>query len=431
MLLQNGTSNLSADTLIGGAGNDTLNGWGGNDSLSGGAGNDSITGDDGDDLLQGGAGADTVTGGLGNDTINGFSPVINTLDLNNVLYGGAGNDWITGGNAADLMNGDEGSDTLYGGQGVDTLNGGAGNDWLEADGGGSFDAGTGNVLNGNAGNDWLEGADGNDTLSGGSEHDSLYGYNGNDFMSGGTGNDHLYGNAGNDSLSGGTGNDYLFGGDGADILYAGAAMAPDFMHDTGGDTLIGDDSWDDWYSNSPSASDIFRFQATAASASVSVITGDTWNGTEYVETTENIFNTGHFIRDFTVAEDKIQFARAMVGDGDALLESVAVKIAAGGTFAKAAEMVIVRADIATDFSYSYGGYWNAIQASEVAGAIGGADTAFAVGDKRLFVIDDGISSAVFQFVSAGADTTVSEAELKLVGMVDGQASLSSSDFGLY
>ena len=203
--------------------------------------------------------------------------------------------------------------------------------------------------------------------------------------------------------------------------------APTFSSDPGGDYLKGEGGYD----IASTAQDIFRFEATAAFASISVVTGDIWNGTEYVETTENIFNTGHFIDDFTVAEDKIEFARAMVGDGDALLESVAVKTAAGGTFAKAAEMVIVRSDVATDFSDSYGDYWNDIHASEVAGAIGKADTAFAIGDKRLFVIDDGISSAVFQFVSAGADATVSEAELKLVGVVDGQTSLSSSDFGLY
>lgn len=431
VLLQNGTSNSSAETLISGAGNDTLNGWGGNDSLSSGAGNDSINGGDGDDLLQGGAGADTITGGLGNDTINGFASwyeMVDLLDLKNTLYGGAGNDQMTGGNAADLMNGDEGNDTLYGGQGADTLNGGAGQDWLEADSSYSGDPDTGNVLNGDAGNDWLEGAEGNDTLSGGSEDDYLSGYNGNDFLNGGTGNDDLSGNAGNDFLNGGTGNDSLVGGEGADILYAGGATPATSAYNTGGDQLVGDDSYD----SSLTDQDIFRFEATAAFASLSIVTGDTWNGTEYVETRENIFNTGHFIDDFTVAEDKIQFARAMVGDGDTLLESVAVKTAAGGTFAKAAEMVIVRADVATDFGDTYGGgYWSGIHGSEVAGAIGRADTAFAIGDKRLFVVDDGISSAVFQFVSAGADTTVSEAELKLVGVVDGQAGLSSSDFGLY
>ena len=147
--------------------------------------------------------------------------------------------------------------------------------------------------------------------------------------------------------------------------------------------------------------------------------------------TKDIFSTGHSIKDFTLLEDKIQFAASMTGDGDALLENVAMKAASGGTFAKTAEMVIVQTDLTTDFCSFYGDSWTPINASEVIAAIGQADAAFAIGDKRLFVVDDGIGSALFQFVSADANATVSAAELKLIGVVDGQASLTSSDFGLY
>jgi hypothetical protein len=94
-------------------------------------------------------------------------------------------------------------------------------------------------------------------------------------------------------------------------------------------------------------------------------------------------------------------------------------------------MVIVKADLTSDFSSNFGGSWSPINISEVSAAIGQCDTAFAIGDKRLFVIDDGTSSALVQFTSAGADSAVSATELKLIGVVDDQASLSSSDFGLY
>jgi Ca2+-binding RTX toxin-like protein len=456
VLLQNGTANTSIERFIGGAGNDTLNGWGGNDNLSGGAGNDSLSGGDGDDVLQGGSGADTVSGGLGNDTINGSGDLsIVALDLKNTLYGGAGNDSMTGGNGVDLMYGEADNDMLAGGQGADRLDGGAGNDQLYA-GASSYDNSdtSANLLTGGAGNDTLYGSGGNDTLSGGSENDYLTGSTGNDSLSGdtgldtlyggagddvlnggaendqltgdagndsligGDGDDNLYGSEGNDTLNGGAGNDRLEGGSGDDILYAGEANI--FGR---GDNLIGDWLYGNFYETA--GKDIFRFESTAASASQ----------LEFIPMggARTVFNKGHFIDDFTKLDDKIQFAKTMTGDGDALLENVATKAAAGGTFANTAEMVIVQADLTTDFtnSYSYGGYWNPISASEVVDAIGQADAAFAIGDKRLFVVDDGISSALFQFTSAGADATVSEAELKLIGVVDGQASLSSSDFGLY
>lgn len=466
VLLQNGASNTSAERFIGGAGNDTINGWGGNDDLSGGDGNDTINGGDGDDYLKGSAGADKLIGGLGNDTIFGFGESNSTtIDLANTLYGGAGNDQMTGGTGADLMYGEQDNDVLSGGLGADTMDGGAGNDMLSASTNyWDYSDTSANVLTGSAGNDTLYGSAGNDTLSGGTENDYLTGNDGNDsisgdagadnlnggngndilrggadndYLSGGVGNDNLIGDDGNDNLSGDDGNDTLNGsagndtiqgGAGDDVVYAGLATASTYAYSTSGDRLTGDWSYNSYQTT---GKDLFRFEATAAFAAQSVDADSVWNGTEYVNTTKDMFNTGHFIDDFTKLEDKIQFARAMVGDGDALLENLTVKATAGGTFAQTSEMVIVQSDLTTDFSSSYGGYWSAINASEVVAAIGQADAAFAIGDKRLFVVDDGISSALFRFVSADADATVSATELKLIGVVDGQASLASTDFGLY
>ncbi len=475
--LENGSSNVTEETFIGGAGKDTINGWGGDDDLSGGAGNDSLNGGDGNDYLQGGAGADTVMGGLGNDTIFGFDDSTQTysptpaVDLANKLYGGAGNDKITSGNGADLLYGEDGNDTLSGGLGADTIDGGAGNDMLYAatplysydyygndlsanalSGGAGNDTlygstgkdtlaggtendyvygGSGNdLLSGDAGADDLWGGDGNDTLNGGADNDQLNGNWGNDSLSGNDGDDFLRGNEGDDILTGGAGNDNIEGGSGDDILYAGLATAA--IYGTSGDRLIGDFSYNG--SNQLTGKDIFRFEESAAFAGQSVNdtgAGGTWNGTAWIYPQKYTFSTGHFIDDFTVGEDKIQFTKAMVGDGDAVLENVALKTVAGGTFAKAAEMVIVQADLTSDFNSMYAGSWNAVNASEVVAAIGSADAAYAKGDERLFVVDDGYSSALFQFVSAGADATVSASELKLIGIVDGQAALATSDFGLY
>lgn len=403
VLLQNGTANTSAELFTGGSGNDTLNGWGGNDQLSGGAGNDALNGGDGYDVLQGGAGADTLDGGAGDDQL--YAAASSYSDDNsdtsaNLLTGGAG---------ADTLTGSGGNDTLSGGSENDFLTGNAGND----------------SLSGGDGADNLYGGDGADTLDGGADNDSLTGDAANDSLSGGDGADNLFGDDGADTLNGGAGNDLLYGGAGDDILYAGLATISTYAYSGSGDTLNGDG-----YS-SANGKDIFRFETTAAFASQPVETGTAWNGTTYVPVMTDRFNTGHFINDFNLLEDKIQFAASMTGDGDALLENVAMKVASGGTFAKTAEMVIVQADLSMDFSYSWGGSWNPIYASEVVTAIGQADAAFAIGDKRLFVVDDGISSALFQFTSADADATVSAAELKLIGVVDGQASLTSSDFGLY
>jgi Ca2+-binding RTX toxin-like protein len=442
VLLQKGTSNITTEIFIGGAGNDKINGWGGNDDLSGGAGNDSIDGGDGNDYLQGGAGADTVMGGSGNDTIFGFDdsvpntnsyPVVQTVDLANKLYGGGGNDKITAGNGADLLYGEDGNDTLNGGLGADTIDGGAGNDMLYASTN-YYDNSdlSANVLNGGAGNDTLYGSGGKDKLSGDAGADDLNGGAGNDSLSGNDGDDRLFGDDGNDILNGGAGNDTIYGGNGDDILYAGSATYSS-MYGNGGDRLTGDFSYNG--SGQLTGKDLFRFEATAAFAAQSMNNGSLYDPVtmSYVPLTKDMFAIGHFIDDFSQSEDKIQFAKEMVGDGDALLENVALKAGAGGTFAQSAEMVIVQADLTSDFSvvYTNGSDWNDIDGAGVVAAIGKADAAYAMGDERLFVVDDGYSSALFQFVSAGADATVSVSELKLIGIVDGQAALSASDFGLY
>jgi Ca2+-binding RTX toxin-like protein len=416
VLLQYGTSNTTPDRLTGGSGNDTINGHGGNDTLNGGLGTDSLTGGDGQDNLTGGGGADRLFGEAGIDVIFGDDSIYfgtSSVTGNDTIDGGADNDQIGGGNGNDSILGGTGADTLYGGYNYgattgednDTLDGGADNDQIE--GGNGNDS-----ILGGSGADRLYGDAGNDTLDGGADNDTVYGGSDNDSMLGGTGADYLGGDAGNDILSGGLGFDNLAGGAGNDTLIAGGGdpLASVSSYWGSGDDLTGDD-----YSG-PGA-DVFRFEATAGYGTSS----DAYYGVQ--------FATGDQINDFG-AGDKIQFARALVGDGDALLENVALKAAAGGTFAKTAEMVIVQANMSDLISASTG-YWQHITASAVVAQIGNADAAFALGDKRLFVVDDGNDSAIFQFTSAGADAVVSDAELELIAVVNYVSTLSSTDFFLY
>ncbi len=85
-LLRGGAGNdkldggLDSDTLDGGSGKDTLYGGTGSDRLLGGTGDDLLVGEDGHDMLIGGSDADTLAGGIGDDT----------------LAGGAGNDQLQG-----------------------------------------------------------------------------------------------------------------------------------------------------------------------------------------------------------------------------------------------------------------------------------------------------------------------------------------------
>lgn len=417
VLLQNGTDNTTADYFIGGSGNDTLRGHGGNDTLKGNSGNDSIEGGAGIDSLQGGAGADTLLGGDDNDVLYGAT-LFNEADAGNKLYGGNGQDSLYGAAGNDSLLGEAGDDRLNGGSGQDTLDGGDGNDLLYG-GQSNVDGSDGsNTLYGRAGRDSLYGAGGTDLLYGGVGNDLLGGGGGADRLFGEDGADTLQGGTGDDQLWGGNGNDQLVGGTGSDILYAGAAVASSSIHSISGDRLAG---YNGSYPDRGSETDTFRFESTAAFGGLA----------SYADT---IFSTGHTIEDFVQGSDKIEFLGSFTGNGDTVLENVAVKSTAGGTFSASAEMVIVRADLASDFSDGpayYNNWYKGISGSEVTAALGSASTAFATGDKRLFVVDDGNCSALFQFVSSEADATVSASELRLIGVVVGQSALAATDFGLY
>jgi Ca2+-binding RTX toxin-like protein len=471
------------DTLYGYAGNDTLEGGTENDFLVGGQGVDSLLGGDGNDFIylgdsQGGndTGGDVVSGGNGDDDIFGTS-------VADKLFGNADNDSLVGYVGNDGLDGSTGNDTLFGGQGIDTLLGGDGNDFIYlSDFQGGNDTG-GDLVSGGNGDDDIFGTSVADKLFGNADNDSLAGYVGNDSLDGSTGNDTLIGGQGVDTLLGGDGNDRIFvsdfegaadtggdsirGGNGDDTIFGSSAadrIEGDADNDSlegvagndtlfgqaGNDTITGEDGDDTLHAgtvfngavantvyydrlngdivfgNGEEGADTFVFE-TPTTANKAI---------EFVPGSGNfVFNAGAIIGDFNIASDTIQLSGSMVGDGDNLLEGVVEDLSAGGTFDKNAEMVIFRADSTALMSQAFNlGVLTAFSATAVTTVIDDANANFAIGDKRLFVIDDGNASAVFQFVSANADAVVDVGELFLITVVDAFSTpitgLTASDFVL-
>lgn len=63
-----------------------------------------------------------------------------------------------------------------------------------------------------------------------------------------------------------------------------------------------------------------------------------------------------------------------------------------------------------------------------AALIGSAGTPCALGDSRLFALDDGFDTALFLFHSAAADAEVSAPELTLVGTLEGAGHTALADY---
>jgi Ca2+-binding RTX toxin-like protein len=192
----------------------------------------------------------------------------------------------------------------------------------------------------------------------------------------GTGNavaNTLTGNGAANFLSGLAGNDSLSGGAGGDTLVGGS----------GSDTLTG-------------------------GANADVIVFDSLSGLDKVT-------------DFSSIDDTFRFRQGTVhiGDGDAIVEGGATRSAPGG-FAKTAELVIFTTDIV-----------GAITTTSAAATIGSATSAYAIGDDRLFVVDNGTSTGVLRFHSSAADASVSAPELQLLATVQyaaGTTSTAQSDY---
>jgi Tol biopolymer transport system component len=338
------------------------------------------------------SGATSFAGTDGNGGLADVFRVSNPL-LVDVLRGGAGNDTYVIARATDVVEERQnaGTDTVESSVNY-TLGANLENLVLSGNAGlrGTGNA-LGNVITGNAGNNVLNGADGKDTASyasaatgvtvslaiasaqatgAGSDRlsnfENLAGSSFADRLTGSSAANRVEGSGGSDTLAGGGGNDTLLGGFGADQLAGGA----------GGDRLTGNEG-----------ADTFRFDNPAG--------GDT-------------------VSDFLSGSDRLQFALG-IGDGDNAVEGAVTRGAAGG-FAASAELVIFTANQA------------GLGAAAAAAAIGSATAAYAVGAKRLFVVDDGSDSAVYLFTAADANAGVSAAELTRLATLDGTASTVPGDY---
>ncbi|CAH0180723.1 hypothetical protein [Roseomonas sp. CECT 9278] len=427
-----GIGNGANNIIAGNAGNNRLLGQAGNDTLNGGLGNDTLEGSIGNDRLQGDGGTDSLVGGNDNDTLDGGTGT-------DTAFGGTGNDLYVVDDVTDIVSeagaASNGSDTIQSSVSW-TLEFAPTIEHLVLTGtaglGGAGNA-VANIIIGNAGANELSGADGNDTLRGEGGIDTLVGGNADDVLDGG---------AGGDSMAGGNGNDLYIADDSIDItielagpaggidtiqssvnwvlqanfehltltgiasfgrgnqaanIITGTALTNSLVGDAGNDTIEGGGGGD--FLTGGAGSD-----RLTGGTGVDRFTFDSRIGSDIVT-------------DFVSGADRlsVRMAAIAIGDGDTLVEGTVVRGAPGG-FGVGAEVVVFTAN---------GG---ALDAAGAAARIGSATGAYAVGDSRLFAIDDGVSSALFLFTAADANAAVSAGELSLVATLQGTAATALTDY---
>jgi Ca2+-binding RTX toxin-like protein len=231
------------------------------------------------------------------------------------------------------------------------------------------------------------GGDGNDTLTGSAAI--------NVFIDAGTGDDQvsgsksgggtvtLYGGDGNDTLSGSGTNSgiTLDGGAGDDLLFVGGLRTGiQVSGGAGQDTIV-------------------------ASSGMATVTGGDDSDLFIVKAREVLGDTMVRVNDFITGLDHLGVSQSSlaVGNGDLQVDG-AVSTNGPGGFDSSAELVIVTADIA-----------GSLTLDKAAAAIGSANQAYAAGQTVVFVVDNGFDSWALYFQSAGADATVSAAELAIIG----------------
>jgi Ca2+-binding RTX toxin-like protein len=227
-----GTGNAQNNYLMGNAGNNSLDGQGGADVMAGGAGNDSYTVDDkGDVIIENlGAGSDTVYSSISYS----LAANIENLVLTGTAINGFGNELsnqITGNNADNILGGGAGADTLIGMAGNDTYYvDNAGDVIVEA-----VDGGTDIVY---STTDSYTLADNIETLIVWLSAVNGTGNAQDNYIIANTRSNTLDGRAGNDVLYGDEGADTYIGGLGADSLnLTEATAATDTVRVATGDSL--------------------------------------------------------------------------------------------------------------------------------------------------------------------------------------------------
>ncbi|MFT3954595.1 MAG: calcium-binding protein [Piscinibacter sp.] len=483
-----GTGNALANRLSGGASSDTLDGGAGNDTLVGGAGSDRYYVDSPGDVIVettlsdtfdivdarlswtlsanvealhlGGAGVLLAIDGTGNATNNQISGT----DGANVLSGLAGMDYLGGYGGNDRLEGGADRDTLNGGAGIDTLLGGTGDDVYMVDAAGdvvqevvnegedtvhvSFTSGNytlaGQVENltidegevdgtGNGLANAMSGSTSANRLTGLGGNDTLGGNGGNDTLDGGAGNDTLFGDSGADSMVGGTGNDLYEVDEVGDVTLETGTLASEV------DTVNAAICW----TLADNLENLWlRYQAGAASGSGNgrannilgndfdnVLSGldgnDTLNGGYGSDSLNGGSGADRFmiglapdtIDDFVSGTDRIAVSKAdvAIGNLDTVVDAAALS-AGSGDWTQSSEVVVFTTNLAS---------LSADAAASLAGFQSGGGAI--AGGTRVFVFDDGASSAVYLFQS-DSDATVEAAELTLLATLTGTASTGVADY---
>lgn len=289
-----------------------------------------------------------------------------------------------------------------------------------------------NTLTGNAAANTLDGQGGNDMLYGCGANDRLVGGDGNDLLDGGPGNDNMAGGLGDDiyvsvaagdiivepvnqgtdtvqtavtwtlggtlenlELTGsnpinGTGNsaaNTLIGNDAANRL--SGATGDDVIDGRGGDDSV----------QGGAGSDQLR---GGAGADTFVLDSDVGVDT---------------IADFEKGTDRLGFlpVQLRIGNFNATLDA-AVEVPGPGGFAPSAELVVLTTPIAGPMTEA-----------AAATAIGSATGAYAVGDRRLFIVQSGEGVHVYRFAASVADGVIRAGDLALIATLAGVADLRLAD----
>jgi RTX calcium-binding nonapeptide repeat (4 copies) len=232
-------------------------------------------------------------------------------------------------------------------------------------------------------------------------------------ITGNTLNNVIRAGAGNNTLNGGSGTDTAdYGTAGSAVTVSLATTAAQVTGGSGSDTislfenLLGS-AYNDTLTGGSGVNDM-----TGAAGS-DRLTG----GAGADRFILNSLSGSDTLTDFASASDKILVSQAAirVGDGDTTVEGAVTKGGPGG-FLSSAELVVITANIT-----------GSITTTSAAAKIGSATSAYTVGAKSLFMVDNGTASALYLFTAATADAGVSSSELLLLATLSATAASVTTD----